>query len=836
MDRKLPLLLITSDTNNKTRLIHRISSLRLFNIDTAKNSDEAITKLKINNYQFIISDINIGRVDGWCLSSLIRSDIYICDRKIPIVLLTETHCERIAEATAKSFGINAVLTYSETSRVNEILADAFSLSLPVSSKMIALGLTSDNELGKKIESLISSKFESFIVNSSKDALAILRQQHIDFLLVDSDLNNDSAPQFIAAIHKEMPDLPIVVIVPRDDTQVAEFYMTHGASDFIYRPLNTARVLNICERATRRNDFMISNLQFEQKVFQLEQSEGKFKDLLDAHTSLLENLSSVVVEIDLDGKIKFLNKTWHSLTGFTIEDCIGKSLLEFVELDELGAARFTSKIDNMLKQNQTSSTEEVKIRTVFSQNLWVEIKLHQITRNGKTAGLSATIDNIHDRKKAEEKLSHLALHDTLTGLYNRYYFDTQLSRLTLLASRGKEHYCLLYIDLDHFKVINDTEGHQTGDMVLREVAHILSQRIRQSDILCRVGGDEFVILLANSTIDDARMISDDICRQIADTHFQFGNNNYKISASIGLSKIDGQCTAAEYLRQADIALYVAKNKGRNQSHTFTESDVESKQQFDNMKWVQCLQEAVINDNLILHYQPVWDLVENKIAYFEALVRLNIDDKLTYPNEFIPALERAEDISFLDHQVINQAFKVVSQHPELHKVALNLSAQAFTDERLAPLIAKKLRDYNVNGNRFIFELTESASLKNVSGTRRMIESISALGCEFSIDDFGTGFSTFAYLKELPAHSVKIDGSFVKDMMENTVDKTLVSAIAEVANALGKVSVAEFVESSAIFEQLPSLGVRYAQGYFISRPLELAAVKAFQFNNIEKVANAR
>ncbi|MDO6720224.1 EAL domain-containing protein [Psychrosphaera sp. 1_MG-2023] len=831
MDRKLPLLLITSDPKNRVQLSNRIRSLQLFDIHTVENSRSAIEKLKNNNFHFIISDIDIGDVDGWCLSSLIRSDIYVCDRKIPIVLLTDTHSERIAEATAKAFGINAVLTKSETSKVNEILADAFSLSLPISSKMTALNVMADKSLASEIELLIDSKFETFTVPNAKDGLAILRQQNIDFLIVDNALPDNTASELIKAVHQELPEIPCVVIVPRNDIEVAEYYMIHGASDFIYRPLNPSRVLNICERAARRNDFMISNNQFAQKVSQLEQSERKFRDLFDEHTTLLENLSSVVIELDKDGKIKFLNKTWRSLTGFSIERCIGKNLLEFIEVDELGAVRFTAKINSMLKLNQTSSTEEVKIRTAYNYDLWVEIKLHKIIKNGVTSGLSATVDNIHDRKKAEEKLSHLALHDTLTGLYNRYYFDTQLSRLTLLASRGDDSHCLLYIDLDHFKVINDTEGHQTGDMVLREVSQILSQRLRQSDILCRVGGDEFVILLSSTTMENAKTIGNNICKQISDTHFQFSNNTYKISASIGLSEIDGHSTAPEYLRQADIALYVAKNKGRNQIHCFAEDDVESTMQFDNMKWVHRLQDAVINDNLILHFQPVWDLEENKVAYFEALVRLQHGDTLTYPNEFIPALERAEDISFLDHQVINQALKSLSSNPELHRVAINLSAHAFSDERLAPLIESKLKKYNVDGHRIIFELTESASLTNVSGTRRMIETISALGCEFSIDDFGTGFSTFAYLKELPAHSVKIDGSFVKDMNNNSVDKTLVSAIAEVATALGKTSVAEFVENADIFDELLKMGVRYAQGYYIGRPLQLDDVKDFQFAHNKK-----
>ena len=827
MDHKLPLLLISSDVQHKAQLIERISSLQLFDIDSVANSEEAISNLKRKNYHFIISDIDIGRVDGWCLSSLIRSDIYQCDRKIPIVLLAETHCERIAEATAKSFGINAVLTKSESLRVNEILADAFSLSLPVNSKLTALNVVANSTLRKQLESLLASRFESFSVASAKEGLALIRQQAFDFIIIDSQLDNEAASALLQTVHFEKPGIPVVVITPRNDTDSAEFYMTHGASDFIYNPINPNRVLNICERAARRNDFMISNSQFAHKVNELQQSKQKFEELFSAHTKLLENLSSVVIELDKTGKIKFLNRAWHDLTGVEIEESIGSSLMEFIDVDELGARKFLLQLNSLLMQEETSCTEEVKIKTVYNTSVWVEIKFHQLLKDGNIEGLTATIDNINDRKKAEEKLQHLALHDTLTGLYNRYYFDNELNRLTLLASRGKEKHCLLYIDLDHFKVINDTEGHQMGDMVLREVSQILSQRLRHSDILCRVGGDEFVILLSETQMPDAKRIGETICQQIADAHFQFGNNTYKVSASIGVSEIDGQATAPEYLRQADIALYVAKNKGRNQTHCFLEEDAESKQQFDNMKWVHRLQEAVINDQLLLHFQPVWDLKENKVAYYEALVRLSINEQLTYPGEFIPALERAEDISFLDHQVVHKAIKMVAENPILHRVAINLSAQAFSDERLLPLIQERLTQFNVDGHRIIFELTESASLTNVSGTRRMIEQLSAMGCQFSIDDFGTGFSTFAYLKELPAHSVKIDGSFVKDMNDNDADKTLVNAIANVAQALGKHSVAEFVENKKIFGELQNMGVRYAQGFYISKPLPIEQIGRFQFS---------
>ena len=827
MDNKLPLLLISADASINRKLHKLINSLQLFSIDLALNSNDAIVKLREKDYKFIISDINIGEIDAWCLSSLIRSDIYRCERKTPIVLLTDTYSERIAEATAKSFGINAVLPKSESSRVNEILADAFSKSLPVSDKLKTLTILANRDIEQSLAGLLEDKFQIETSNTAKDGLSQIRQKDYDAIIIDAELENESAMPLLQTILNEKGNIPVVVLIPRNDVELAESFMLHGASDFIYSPMNPARVMNICERAARRNDFIISNIQFESKVKLLEQSEQQYRHLLQEHSQLLSNISSVVMELNEAGRIRFVNKAWQRLTDFSIEESLDKSLMEFIDADELGATRFSNGLSELLLRKTQFVSEEIKLHSATGNSIWVEIKLRPLKKGGEHIGIAATIDNINERKKAEDKLQHLALHDTLTGLFNRYYFDTELARLTLLASRGSHNHCLLYIDLDHFKIINDTEGHQMGDLVLKEVAQILTKRLRNSDILCRVGGDEFVILLVDTLVSDAVDIGDTICKQIADAHFQFGNNSYKISASIGVSEVDGNATGPEYLRQADIALYVAKNKGRNRTHCYTEDDVESKQQHDNLKWAHRLQEAVVNDNIVLHFQPVWDIKNNCIGYYEALVRLNINGSLVYPNDFIPALERAEDINLLDHQVVSKAAKLIQQHPVLHKVAINLSAQAFSDERLFPLIKEKLATYQVDGSRIIFELTESASLTNVSGTRRMVKQINELGCQFSIDDFGTGFSTFAYLRELPAHSVKIDGSFVRDMTNNPADHTLVTAITNIAKALNKSTVAEFVEDKETFDELSNIGVEYAQGYFISRPVPVEQIETLEFD---------
>ena len=413
-----------------------------------------------------------------------------------------------------------------------------------------------------------------------------------------------------------------------------------------------------------------------------------------------------------------------------------------------------------------------------------------------------------------------MHDSLTGLYNRHFFDSELARTAALARSNGSKHTLLYIDLDHFKAINDTQGHNQGDYVLEDVAGKLRHRLRESDRLCRIGGDEFTVILMDTDLEQAHNIAEDLCKLVAMDQYTFSDQVYKISCSIGMCLIDGSAENAQlYLQQADIALYVAKRNGRNYVHSYTEEDKESDDVKSSMQWLHAVQHAITQDKLILHFQPIYHIASNQVAYYEALVRLTIDDKVVYPGDFIPALERFEDIALLDQHVISKAIRSLAEYPQLRKIAVNLSAQAFRNERLVPLIQEKLKEYNVAANRVIFELTESASLSNLSATQHMVEQLSEMGCAFSIDDFGTGFSTFSYLKNLPAETVKIDGSFVRELTNSSIDRALVKSIREVAYALGKKTVAEFVEDEETLKLLRDIQVDYAQGYHLGKPKPLS-----------------
>jgi len=559
------------------------------------------------------------------------------------------------------------------------------------------------------------------------------------------------------------------------------------------------------------------------------SEVRYKELFSAHQRILLHLNTVVLELDQQGHIRFINPAWEALSGFGVKSSLQNPLSAYCNNEDKGRLNYT--INDILHGGEQQQQIEVKLTHKNGNLIWVECRLQLIKNSRNNATITATIDNIHERKQAEIQLRHLAHHDPLTGLHNRYYFDQQLNKICQdkYTYDGIEH-AVIYIDLDHFKIINDSKGHHQGDIVLKEVAQLFKANIGEDHLVCRIGGDEFAVILTDMNLLDAHLIAEGVCSAIEKHAFKSEDQIYTISCSIGLTQITTQNNDPnECLKQADIALYIAKNLGRNLVHCYSKEDAQNNTLQTGLEWGHEIRQALQQDNIELHYQPIWDFKECKVAYFEALLRLKLKGELVYPNQFIPSLEMLNDTFLMDQCVIRNAVACVSKHPELNQVAINLSAQSFLDERLLPLIESNLEKYNVPPSRIIFEITESASINNLKATRKMIEKLNSLGCHFSIDDFGTGFSTFNYLKQLPAQHVKIDGSFVSDMLNDPIDLALVKAINDISRSLDKRSVAEYVENEEIFFALKEIGVDYGQGYFIARPIPVEKVK----DELEKIS---
>lgn len=428
------------------------------------------------------------------------------------------------------------------------------------------------------------------------------------------------------------------------------------------------------------------------------------------------------------------------------------------------------------------------------------------------------------KRAEDTIRHMAYHDSLTGLINRAEFERRLKRVLFGLKDNKNHHALFYIDLDQFKIINDTCGHVAGDELLKQITVILQKPIRESDTLARLGGDEFGILLENCPISQAQLIANNIIKEVKDFHFAWKNQTFQIGASIGLVMLtDSDQSMTEVLSAADMSCYAAKDAGRNRFHIYSEDDTSLIRRHGEMKWVSRIHKALANNSFIL-YQQMMLPVDSDSKYprnYEFLVRLKDKNEIIAPGAFIPAAERYNLMPTLDRWVISHAFQCIVEisrsNPELAKSTyfLNLSGTSISDEAFFDFLREQFDKYELSAEQICFEVTETAAITNLAKTVEFIKQLKQLGCKFALDDFGAGLSSFSYLKNLPVDYLKIDGGFVRDMLDDPMDAAIVSAVNNIGHVAGLRTVAEFVESTQIMSELAEIGVDYAQGFALAKP---------------------
>jgi len=428
-------------------------------------------------------------------------------------------------------------------------------------------------------------------------------------------------------------------------------------------------------------------------------------------------------------------------------------------------------------------------------------------------------DITERKTFESQLVFLADLDSLTRLFNRRRFKEELERCLLEAQRNHTKGALLFLDLDNFKYVNDTLGHQYGDELLIKLSDILKERIRQTDILARLGGDEFAIILPHTEEEKARFISKQLLELTRNNLALDTLNPLHITVSIGIAIFPTHGDNAEtLLANADLAMYHAKEEGRNRDCIFSlKHKIDIETQHD---WKQRIRNALKQNNFVLHLQPIVSIKDNTIAGYEALLRLTEANKeLVPPLKFLPIAERFGIIQEIDRWVVANAMSIM-QELQLHEknlfLEINLSGKAFSDNELLSIIRKEIDKNSINPKTLIFEITETAIIENMSKAQYFIAALKSIGCRFSLDDFGSGFSSFNYLKHLPVDYLKIDGSFIHNLSYSSVDQHLVTGMVEVARGLKKLTVAEFVETKETFQLLQKIGVDYAQGHYFGKPL--------------------
>ena len=426
-----------------------------------------------------------------------------------------------------------------------------------------------------------------------------------------------------------------------------------------------------------------------------------------------------------------------------------------------------------------------------------------------------------------KLSHQASHDTLTGLLNRHAFETRLQQVIENAARENSSHTLCYMDLDQFKIVNDTCGHTAGDELLRQLAAELRAQVRGSDILARLGGDEFGLLLEGCSMDMSDIIVGKLLQTVRDFRFNWQEQTFSVGVSIGVVSVHAECGGLmEIMRAADSACYTAKDRGRNRVYVYQPDDHEVALRRGEMQWVSRITKAIDEDRFRLYYQTIQPIIPGaQGAHYEILLRmLDEDGKIISPASFIPAAERYGLMPAIDRWVIQNTFAKLGAlyrgdtKQLLHTCSINLSGTSWANEDLVGFICEMAGQYRVPARVICFELTETAAITHLSKAIAFIRELKSVGFRFSLDDFGSGVSSFGYLKQLPVDYLKIDGGFVRNMIDDKIDLAMVETINNIGHIMGIKTIAEFVENEAILEKLTHMGVDNAQGYAIAKQLPL------------------
>jgi len=425
------------------------------------------------------------------------------------------------------------------------------------------------------------------------------------------------------------------------------------------------------------------------------------------------------------------------------------------------------------------------------------------------------------KERDEALREMVDHDALTGLVNRGYFMREMKGTIEEARYSDASSALLFIDLDQFKYVNDTVGHGAGDRLLIQVAEALNRRMREHDVVARFGGDEFIVLARDVDQSQAVGIAKGVLKVLQDMRFIEGEHSFNIYCSVGIAMVDSdQYNIDELLSHADMACFQAKSRGRNRYHMFEISDFGKKSLVADVGWSQRIRDAIDDNKFVLYYQPIVGEADGGAEFYEVLLRMpDQDGKLVGPGAFFPAAERFGMMVEIDYWVIENSLRVLADYLSRGRnvrFSVNLSGHVFEDQALASRVVESLEKYKLNGKSVVFEVTEQAAVRYMDRASSLIQSLRNVGCQFALDDFGTGFSSYGYIKNLPIDYIKISGSFIEGIKKDKVDQAMVRSIVQVAQALGKQTVAEYIEDKTTLKMLQKMGIDYFQGIYFGEPL--------------------
>jgi diguanylate cyclase (GGDEF)-like protein/PAS domain S-box-containing protein len=591
--------------------------------------------------------------------------------------------------------------------------------------------------------------------------------------------------------------PLVFLITslEDDASIAQGF-EEGVDDFVLKPIHWKLL--------------------QKRVGYLLQAKRMKEALRESEASLA--VAQRVAHIgswDLDlvtNKLQWSAEIYRIFGFLDYESATYELLLQRIHPDDRVFVQYA--LDRALYEQETFSLDYRIVRPDETERIVHSHAEVIFNEDGWATRMVGIVHDITERKLAENKLTYMAHHDPLTGLHNRQYLLEKLQRVLKIKNLAKG--ALLFVDLDNFKIVNDSLGHAAGDRLLTTLSSKLKHSLREEDILARIGGDEFALLLEEATPEEAQGVAERLVELIGAFRYSEEGVTFTIGSSVGMAYIETNMEAEELLSRADRACYVSKARGGNRIEVYQPGQDELQLMAEEASWTTRIKDALREQGFCLWFQPVVQVATQHVDHYEVLLRmLGSQGELILPGAFIPSAERFGFMSQIDYWVVQAAVQRLAAHPKLH-LAVNLSGKSLSDPALKDFISLNLRQQSVEPNRLSFEITETAAVVNFEHARVFIQDLKNLGCKFALDDFGVGFSSFTYLRELPADHIKIDGSFVRNLDQDPINQALVRSIHEMARALDKKTIAEFVENEAILHILQEIGVDYAQGYYLGRPI--------------------
>ncbi|NET33370.1 MAG: EAL domain-containing protein [Cyanothece sp. SIO1E1] len=636
---------------------------------------------------------------------------------------------------------------------------------------------------------------------------------------------------------EHPDLWQSVVYPVDQPQVEianQTFLELGKKDLEYRILRSDGEIRWLRERVRyiydddnqpiRIDGLITDITQNK---QMELALSREKELAQV---TLQSIGDGVITTDASGHVTHLNPSAEQLTGWSTAEAQGRSLSEVFKLVyEVSRKPAANPVNRVLQRGEmvNSGNHHVLIARNGTEHAIDKSAAPMRDRNGQVIGTVLVFHDVTESRRLSQQLSWQARHDTLTKLANRWHFEQQLVAAIDNAKIHLQEHTLCYLDLDQFKVVNDTCGHVAGDELLRQVATLLRAQVHESDTLARLGGDEFGVLLNHCSLEKAQPLADNLRKAIQDFRFVWEDKTFSMGVSIGLVTIDTESQSLnQLLSAADAACYAAKDRGRNRIHIYQIDDMELMRQRHERHWIMRIRQALEAGRLCLYQQaivPTTQHLHSGLKHYEILLRM-VDEqgKLIPPMAFIPAAERYDLMPTIDRWVIQTFFANCrnqnlenSPHSEASLYTINLSGASINDDQFLAFLIEQFALSAVPPQMICFEITETTAIANLNKAVDFMQNLKQLGCQFALDDFGSGMSSFGYLKQLPVDYLKIDGNFIRDVLDDPVDLTIVESIVKIGRVIGVKTIAEFVENQDIWMRLQNLGVDYVQGYEIAKP---------------------